>query len=386
MKRIIFNLLLILLAISCNEKGEKQRENLQITDNLKVAPYNITDLGDGLKYNYDTLSVDYIKKVKTSLLNMQFKFPDEQKFKDKVLEVFNVNIYDYQNKNVVLRPAMFTEIAIKENKFILIEDSETNDNKGVINNDLEFYYNSYVFYGDKIAFNWLKGRNKQQLIDLVLQYGYDSDKELVKFVFKNFDFDDSISFHDLIFTNDIKSKKFVLRESILNDIESIIYKGSVEGYIEAKEGNGYNSFSDIILKIRENPDNYLDAEKYIAFLYEKDLRVGVVGHIESNIASNSKYKSFLKQNNYFNFQRLKDYVENVYGGDSDSEETNVIFKINDPDGYTNLRKEKNSTSDIVEKVKAGDRIEVLDNAGNWWLVKTKTGNQGYVYKTKIKSE
>lgn len=384
MKRIIFNLLLILLAISCNKKGEKQRENLQITDNLKVAPYNITDLGDGLKYNYDTLSVDYIKKVKKSLLNRQFKFPDEQKFKDKVLEVFNVNIYDYQNKNVVLRPAMFTEIAIKENKFILVEDSETNDNKGVINSNLEFYYNSYVFYGDKIAFNWLEGRNKQQLIDLVLQYGYDSDKELVKFVFKNFDFDDSISFHDLIFTNDIKSKKIVLRESILNDIESIIYKGSVEGYTEAKEGNGYNSFSDIILKIRENPNNYLDAEKYIAFLYEKDLRVGVVGHVESNIVGNSNYKSFLKQNNYFNFQRLKDYVENVYAGDSDSEETNVIFKINDRDGYTNLRKEKNSTSDIVEKVRSGDEIEVLDNSGNWWFVQTKSGNKGYVYKTKIK--
>jgi len=386
MKRIIFNFLLILLAISCNKKDEKQRENLKIADNLKVAPYNITDLGDGLKYNYDTLSFNYIKKIKTRLLNRQFKFPDEQRFKNKVLEVFNVDIYEYKNKNIVLRPAMFTEIAIKENRFILIEDPETDDNKEDINDDLEFYYNSYVFYGDKIAFNWLKGKNKQQLIDLVVQYGYDSDKKLVKFVFKNFDFDDSTSFHDLIFTNDIKSKKFVLRESILNDIESIIYKGSIEGYTEAKEGNGYNSFSDIILKIRKNPDNYLDAEKYIAFLYEKDLRVGVVGHIESNIASNSKYKTFLKQNNYFNFQRLKDYVENVYGGDSDSEETNVIFKINDPDGYTNLRKEKNSTSDIVEKVKSGEKIEVLDDSTNWWLVKTKTGNQGYVYKTKIKSE
>jgi uncharacterized protein YgiM (DUF1202 family) len=70
-----------------------------------------------------------------------------------------------------------------------------------------------------------------------------------------------------------------------------------------------------------------------------------------------------------------------------NEEENTFFgTVIDPDGYTNLRKEKNSTSDIVEKVKAGDRIEVLDNAGNWWLVKTKTGNQGYVYKTKIKSE
>lgn len=62
------------------------------------------------------------------------------------------------------------------------------------------------------------------------------------------------------------------------------------------------------------------------------------------------------------------------------------YFIQDPDGYTNLRKDKSSTSDIIEKVKSGEKIEVLDDSGNWWYIQTKSGKKGYVYKTKIKSE
>lgn len=62
------------------------------------------------------------------------------------------------------------------------------------------------------------------------------------------------------------------------------------------------------------------------------------------------------------------------------------YFIRDPDGYTNLRKDKSNTSDIVEKIKSGEKIEVLDDSGNWWLIQTKSSKKGYVYKTKIKSE
>lgn len=384
MKNIIS--LLVLLLISCTGKTDSKKNTIENVNEVNEAPYNISDIGDGKKFNYDTLSVDYMNKVKTSLINNNFKFPDEQAFKKRTLEVFKINLYDYKNNIIALRPAMFTEIAIKESRFILIEDEETDGSENTINENLELYYNSYVFYEDKIAFNWLKSRYKQRLIDLVVQYGYDSDKELVKFVFKNLDFDDSVSFHDLIFTYDVKSKKNILRENILNDIENIVYKGTVEGYTDAKEGNGYNSFSDIIKKIRSNSNKYLDAEKYIAFLYEKDLRIGVVGHIEANLSGNTKYKTFLKENNYFNLKRLQDYVENVYGGDSDSDEVSKIFKISDQDGFTNLRKEKNSSSEILQKINNNTEVEVLDDSGNWWLIKTSFGNKGYVYKTKIKAE
>ncbi|UHO37071.1 SH3 domain-containing protein [Chryseobacterium capnotolerans] len=45
--------------------------------------------------------------------------------------------------------------------------------------------------------------------------------------------------------------------------------------------------------------------------------------------------------------------------------------IIDPDGYTNLRKDKNTSSEILQKVKSGEHIDVLDNTGDWFLVKTK---------------
>jgi uncharacterized protein YgiM (DUF1202 family) len=127
---------------------------------------------------------------------------------------------------------MFTEIAIKEHKFILIEDPETDSDPDNINEDLEYYYNLYVFYGDKKALNWLKANNKEVLKDLGVEY---------------------------------------------------------------------------------------------------------------------------------------DYV------------------INDPDGFTNLRKDKSSTSVIIQKVKSGEKVEILNDLGNWWLIKTNSGNTGYVYKTKLQA-
>ncbi|MDR3025159.1 SH3 domain-containing protein [Chryseobacterium sp.] len=43
----------------------------------------------------------------------------------------------------------------------------------------------------------------------------------------------------------------------------------------------------------------------------------------------------------------------------------------DPDGYTNLRKEKSTNSEILQKIKSGEYINVLNNTDDWFLVKTK---------------
>ncbi|WP_123873438.1 SH3 domain-containing protein [Chryseobacterium piscium] len=62
------------------------------------------------------------------------------------------------------------------------------------------------------------------------------------------------------------------------------------------------------------------------------------------------------------------------------------YYIQDPDGYTNLRKEKNTTSEVLQKINSGENIDVLDNSGDWFLVKTKSGKEGYVHKSHVKSE
>lgn len=62
------------------------------------------------------------------------------------------------------------------------------------------------------------------------------------------------------------------------------------------------------------------------------------------------------------------------------------YFIQDLDGYTNLRKDKLATSEVLQKVKSGENIEVIDNSGEWFLVKTKEGKEGYIHKSRIKSK
>lgn len=61
-------------------------------------------------------------------------------------------------------------------------------------------------------------------------------------------------------------------------------------------------------------------------------------------------------------------------------------RIKDTDGYTNLRKGKGTNFDVIEKINTYTKIEVLDNIGDWYLVKTKSGVEGYIHKSKIVSE
>ena len=57
--------------------------------------------------------------------------------------------------------------------------------------------------------------------------------------------------------------------------------------------------------------------------------------------------------------------------------------IKDSDGYTNLRKERNKNSEIVQKINTNSEVEVLKDSDDWFLVKTKEGNIGYVHKSRI---
>ncbi|KAA0127827.1 SH3 domain-containing protein [Chryseobacterium sp. SN22] len=59
------------------------------------------------------------------------------------------------------------------------------------------------------------------------------------------------------------------------------------------------------------------------------------------------------------------------------------YIIQDPDGYTNLRKDKNTSLAILQKINSGESIEVINNTGDWFLIKTKKGMTGYVHKSRV---
>lgn len=61
-----------------------------------------------------------------------------------------------------------------------------------------------------------------------------------------------------------------------------------------------------------------------------------------------------------------------------------LNKIKDIDGYTNLRKEKSSASEVLQKIETGEKINVLDNTdGDWYFILTNEGKRGYVHKSRI---
>ncbi|MGE8533232.1 MAG: SH3 domain-containing protein [Chryseobacterium sp.] len=375
MKNISLALIYSLL-LSCT--GQLHLQNIKEIISLKDAPYNITDEGDGTKSNCGDLSPEFINKAKKVLEQRKFQFPDENTFSQKILDIFSFNLKDYKNSIIALRPAMFPEVVIKENKFIFIQDADAEEPE-FINPDLLYHFNSYVFYNTPVSYVWLQTNNSNLLYDLVVYYGYNKDKKLVESVFKKFDFNSLSDMEQLIFIDSGGYKK--LKKQIFDDIGTIIYKGKVEDFSYAKEGNSYLRIGDIISKISSSPKEYFEPEKTISYLFERELRVGIQGDIESYLNKNPKYKSNLEKNNFYDLATLKSYVKYIY-----QKENNTNFIIQDSDGYTNLRKDKNSSSQILQKINTGGKIEVLDQNGDWWLVVSKEGKKGYVHKSRIKAE
>lgn len=64
----------------------------------------------------------------------------------------------------------------------------------------------------------------------------------------------------------------------------------------------------------------------------------------------------------------------------------TAYYIHDSDGYTNLRKSPNTSSQVLQKIKSGEQIEVLDQSGNWWFVVSKKRIKGYIHKSRIENK
>ena len=74
---------------------------------------------------------------------------------------------------------------------------------------------------------------------------------------------------------------------------------------------------------------------------------------------------------------------------SDKEDIKIYLEyykyyISDPDGYTNVREGKSTSSKIIATVDSGLPIRVLDTTGNWWQVMTRDNEIGYIHKSRIK--
>ena len=183
-----------------------------------------------------------------------------------------------------------------------------------------FHFNQYLFYKDLKSLEWLKDNYADMLSNFVVTFGIYRDKTLLKWYL-----DENINNRtgiQSLFYYEKNTRQFIRKEMVLA--------------------------VDKMLRGTPNEHDFaINAAKYYVQRYPHD---------------------------FDNPKEIIDFLFNSSRG----------YYIEDPDGYSNIRADKSTSSKILGKVKSGEKIDVLDDTSNWYLIKTKEGLKGYVHKSRIK--
>ncbi|QXU49238.1 SH3 domain-containing protein [Chryseobacterium sp. D764] len=285
----------------------------------------------------------------------------------------------------------------KEGKYIKIGNDilpDLDNVKADIKSNKDYPYfeellslNKIIYQNDLISILSVASKNTDLAIDLVVLFNYEKNETLFNSAIRNIQNWDDIeqsSRLSFVFYNST-TNVFKIREKLLENLkskDSFLY--ALTTYLADNKDN--------IIKKNGIPDSTL--QKAIAYL----LQLGFTGKENIDIQSDKTYlllnniyishpelRDSFKKNKYYGYPSLEKYSKD-YGLLQEDNQEKIYSRIVDPDGFTNLRKDKNTSSQILQKIKTGEQVEVLDQNGDWWLVVSKEGKKGYVHKSRIKSE
>ena len=247
---------------------------------------------------------------------------EKYSYKKPTEEHYKKVIHSFINKDLL--PQNIVVLNDDLNPYIAIQD------KGIIYTEdgneakmvglLLFHFNQYLFYKDLKSLEWLKDNYEDILSDFVVTFGVYRDKTLLKWYLDR-KINDETAIQSL-FYYEKNMRQFIRKEMVLA--------------------------VDKMLRGTPNEHDFaINAAKYYVQRYSHD---------------------------FDNFEEIIDFLFNSSRG----------YYIEDPDGYSNIRADKSTSSKILSKVKSGEKIDVLDDTSNWYLIKTKEGLKGYVHKSRIK--
>lgn len=324
--------------------------------------------------------------------NMGYSFPDEETFKEKILEYFKMNIDRYNVNIIALNWDLLPYLINKEKRMI--------HNEGLYYDTINLTINKYIFYEDKAADMYLRHNEKGKsfIHDMVFEFGYAGRKDWIKMAVGDDLWKKSggelILFRLLFGEYNIKGGDLELRKDMLDtlvtmgdELDLSLLSSVAE---EVLYRTDYYTFKD----------NSPEGRKEIAgYIYAREVDMGQYGYVEDLIDQDESWIDFFKQNDYFDSENLKTFIEDIYiekpdrFGRSSMDPQVLTAVITDQDGFTNLRAGKGTEYDIVQEIKTGERVKILDTREEihdvniqWLKVETKQGTEGYVHKSRIKIE
>lgn len=360
MKKYMLVIFLFTFFLSCKEKEIEIFTNVLKKTNYKNTKENFDNI------NKDILGIDARDlKVGYNDINILCEPIDYQIFKEgRYIKIGQDVLPDIDN--------------IKEEKLISYPYM-----KSLIN------LNKILYLNDTASILETSLKDIDLARDIVVLFNYEKNESLLKKVSNNIgdwdDFSNNFKLSMVFYNRDHTIRKKFLK--YLSKNQELIYH--ITFYLADKR-------KDIIKMNKLSTENIDEAIAYLLNLglegksnadidTDTDMSYRLLNNI---LISNPKIVMDFEKSNYYGHEDLKFFIKvfHTMQENSDNISQAKIYYIQDPDGFTNLRKDKNSASDIIQKIKSGEKIDVLDHSGNWWFIQNKSGNQGYIYITKIKME
>lgn len=350
MKKIFLHLIMIFTLSSVTFSCQEKKSNIN-KENIRKMNKN-ESLKDGIN-----LPNSFIQDIKFNTYKYEGHFIEEIKLDQLLNQSYRKKLFDYLSQRN-FDGGQYEQVFFI--KLLLIRIQQTNDialysilNDTFLDSRLGYYLEDYEMYLFQLFLYkpdfFLRGsilNHNTQLLDYInqsLPLAILTNKEY----FDNNIVDIQYQENNLLLEKDIVDKFSLieLKKQLENkaDIIEATFSPSFDTEWKNKISFYYNIYNYLDLKIK----NSLNKNEIIFY--------------------DVKYRPFFK--NY------------IIKGEPES-----IYTIQDPDGFTNLRKDKSTSSEVLQRIKSGEHIEVLDNSEDWFLVKTSEGKQGYVHKSRVKEQ
>lgn len=372
MKNSIFILIFLLLLLSCKDQSKKENDSLttdtvSITENVsknldleginellqKSGPYT-RDSGDffgvealvfdgnTVRFSVASLYVmgeivdreDIIGTYNVSsngnTINIQFDFNTNFVFVDYLIDGSMKN-----GKSIKEVSVPYILKGTKTNKvYIVLEDWENSVQKEQRENKEEIE------------------NNREEVIE-----DYGIDKNTILGLYKNSDEERDVSVS--IISIDEK------------ELSKLGKKGLVSGVLKVK---------DVEKKFTSDYETGYDGNRYTFSVdYKKDRgrTYGVLFTFKEGLRAN--FYSDSGPSNSFDLERIENNKKVV--DEKVASPEIIYYKINDPDGFSNLR--ENPNGKIIRKVLENERFEVIASDGKYKKVKLSDGTVGYIHSSRV---
>ncbi|MCG8187053.1 hypothetical protein J2Q04_13340 [Tenacibaculum finnmarkense genomovar finnmarkense] len=325
---------------------------------------------------------DYsIAEIKEIFNLNSYVYPDKEVFRKRVEEIFGIDVEDYiTNYQVVTSHTEFPYMALKKQK-IIVDLEKIDDIPAFYDYEAILKLNKMLFYNDIESTNWLKLKYPKGFTYLIKETGYTGSDDWLKFAFTQEDFSkwDSIDAYLFSYSCEKGNKAKRLRPKMLDKMISLGVELSQLSTVANMVSNGNQEMYE------ENK------EELYAYLMAHCYKAGQSGIIEYLYDSNPKIIEVFRKKDFYGIEDLKDFTDNFYkpqnkrfGLSSLGPDPYISYGvINDPDGYTNLRHGKESSSKVIKRVKTGEKFGIETNKGTWWIVVTEDGSRGFMHRSRI---